>query len=48
MTVKVLMRVAPFDNFQLKQMEIKTAYLGAPIEEPVFIEQLEGFDCLDE
>ena len=32
----------------LKQMDIKTAYLNAPIEEDVFIKQPEGFELLDE
>ena len=41
------MRLANFKDYQLKQMEIKTADLNAPIEE-VVIKQPEGFELLDE
>ena len=34
------------NDYQLKQMDIKTAYLNAPIEEDVVIKQPEGFELL--
>ena len=40
-TIRILMS-------QLKQMDIKTAYLNAPIQEDVVIKQPEGFELLDE
>ena len=42
------MSLAISKDYQLKQMDIKTAYLIAPIEEVVVIKQLEGFEFLDE
>ena len=42
------MCLAISNDYQLKQRDIKTAYLNAPIEEDVVIEQPEGFEILDE
>ena len=42
-TIRILMCIAISNNYQLKQMDIKTAYLNAPIEEDVVIKQPEGF-----
>ena len=42
------MSLAISNDFQLKQMDIKTAYLNAPIGEDVVIKQPEGFKLLDE
>ena len=42
------MSLAISNDYQLKQMDIKTAYLNAPIEEDVVIKQPEGFELLDE
>ena len=46
--IRILMSLAISNDFQLKQMDIKTAYLSAPIEEDVVIKQPEGFEILDE
>ena len=46
-TIRILMFLAISNNYQLKQMDIKTAYLNAPIEEDVVIKQPEGFELLD-
>ena len=45
-TIRILMTIS--NDYQLKQMDIKTAYLNAPIEEDVVIKQPEGFGLLDE
>ena len=42
------MCLAISNDYQLEQMDIKTAYLTAPIEEDVVIKQPEGFNSLDE
>ena len=42
------MSVASSHNYQLKQMDLKTANLNAAIEEDVVIKQSEGVDLLDE
>ena len=47
-TIRILMSLAISKNYQLIQMDIKTAYLNAPIEEDVVIKQPEGFELLDE
>ena len=47
-TIRILMSLAISNNYQLKQMDIKTAYLNAPIEEDVVIKQPEGFELMDE
>ena len=47
-TIRILMSLAISNGYQLKQMDIKIAYLNAPIEEDVVIKQPEGFELLDE
>ena len=47
-TIRILMCLAISIDYQLKQMDIKTAYLKTPIEEYIIIEQPEGFEILDE
>ena len=42
------MSLAISNDYQLKQLDIKTAYLNAPIEEDVVIKQPEGFEIFDE
>ena len=42
------MCLAISNDYQLKQMDIKTTYLNAPIEEEAVIKQPEGFELLDE
>ena len=42
--IRILMCLAICNDYQLKQMDIKTAYLNAPIEEDVVIKQPEGFE----
>ena len=47
-TIRFWMSLAISNDYQLKQMDIKTAFLNAPIEEDVVIKQPEGFELLDE
>ena len=42
------MSLALSNDYHLKQINIKIAYLNAPIEEDVVIKQPEGFELLDE
>ena len=42
------MSLAKYNDYQLKQLDIKTAYLIAPIEEDIVFKQPEGFELLDE
>ena len=43
-TIRILMCLVVSNNYQFKKMDIKTAYLNAPIEEVVAIKQPEGFE----
>ena len=47
-TIRILMCLAFSSDYQLKQMDIKTADLNAPIDENEVIKQPEGFELLDE
>ena len=47
-SIRILMCLAVSNDYQLKQMNIKTAYINAPIEEDVVIKQPEGLEFLDE
>ena len=42
------MGLAISNDYQLKRIDIKTAYLNGPIEENVVFKQPESFDLLDE
>ena len=46
-TVQVLISDEVYKNTKIKQMEIKTAYLNADIEEEIFMQQPEGFEKFD-
>lgn len=43
-SIRVLMQKAAQDNLILHQMDVKTAYLHAPLDYEIFIEQPEGFE----
>jgi len=47
-TLRVLLAFAAHHGLKLKQLDVKTAYLNAPIEEEVYIEQPKGFEVRDE
>ena len=47
-TIRILMCLAISNGYQLKQMDKKTAYLNAPIEDVVISKQPEGSEFLDE
>ena len=42
-SLRILMQVAAHDNLVLNQMDVKTAYLNAPIDCDIYIEQPEGY-----
>lgn len=43
-SVRVLMQKAAQENLILHQMDVKTAYLHAPIDHEIYMEQPEGYD----
>ena len=43
-SVRKLMQLAVQDNLLVHQMDVKTAYLNAPIDCEIYIEQPEGFE----
>lgn len=43
-SIRVLMQCAIQENLILHQMDVKTAYLHAPIDFEVYVEQLEGYE----
>jgi len=43
-SVRALMQVAVQNDLIVHQMDVKTAYLHAPIDEEIFLEQPEGFE----
>lgn len=43
-SVRALMQIAAQDDFFVHQMDVKTAYLHAAIEEDIYLEQPEGFE----
>ena len=46
-TIRVLLSYLLYKNTELKQLDIKTAYLNADIEEEIFMQQPEGFEKFD-
>jgi len=46
-TVRVLLAAAVHKKMYLRQLDIKTAFLNGVIEEDVYMEQPEGFECGD-
>lgn len=47
-SVRALMQIAVQNNLIVHQMDVKTAYLHAPIHEEIFLEQPEGFEMMSE
>ena len=43
-SVRVLVQKAAQENFILHQMDVKTAYLNAPIDCEIYMEQPEGYE----
>lgn len=43
-SVRALMQIAAQNDFVVHQMDVKTAYLHAPLEEEIFMDQPEGFE----
>lgn len=43
-SVRALMQIAVQNDLIVHQMDVKTAYLHAPIEEEIYLEQPEGFE----
>ena len=46
-TFKILLALSAIENFFLKQMDVKAAYLHPKINEEVYLEQPKGFEKLD-
>ena len=46
-TFKILLALSAIENFFLKQMDVKSAYLHPKIDEEVYLEQPKGFEKLD-
>ena len=42
-SVRALMQIAAHNNFTVHQMDVKTAFLHAPIDTEIYLEQPEGF-----
>ena len=47
-SVRTLMQVAVQNDLIVHQMDVKTAYLHAPIDEEIFLEQPQGFENISE
>ena len=47
-SVRALMQVAVQNDLIVHQMDVKTAYLHAPIDEEIFLEQPQGFEKTSE
>lgn len=47
-SVRARMQIAVQNNLIVHQMDVKTAYLHAPIDEEIFLEQPEGFENMSE
>ena len=46
-TFKILLALSAIENFFLKQMDVKAAYLHPKIDEEVYLEQPKDFEKLD-
>ena len=46
-TLRTLLNVSVHENLMVHQMDVKTAYLNAPIDYEIFVEQPEGFEEKD-
>ena len=47
-SVRLLMQLAIENNMTIDQMDVKSAYLNAPIDKEIYVEQAKGFEKLDE
>ena len=47
-TVRTLMQVAVEHDLKVHQMDVRTAYLNAPIDCEVYVNQPEGFEVKEE
>ena len=47
-TIKIVLSLAVKNRYELKQLDIKTAYLRAKLDEDNLMKQPEGFDKIDE
>ena len=45
-TLRFLLSFAVQQDITLKQLDVKTAYLNAEIDEEIFVQQLLGFEVL--
>ena len=43
-SIRILLAIAAFHDYEIWQMEYKTAFLNGKLEEDVFMTQLEGFE----
>ena len=46
-SVRMLMQIAVQDDLLVHQMDVKTAYLNAPIDCEIYIEQPDGYEVYD-
>ena len=42
-SIKILLAIAAYYNYEIKQMDVKTAFLNDNLEEEVYMTQPEGF-----
>ena len=42
-SIKILLSIATHYDYEIWQMEVKTAFLNANLEEEIYMMQLEGF-----
>ena len=47
-SIRVVLQIAVNDNMCLSQMDVKTAYLNAPLDHTIYVKQPQGFQKLDE
>ena len=45
--IRMFLSYASHKNFKVYQMDVKSAFLNGDLEEEVYIEQLEGFQLID-
>ena len=46
-SIHTLFAVAPYYDYEIRQMDVKTAFLNGYLEEDIYIEQLIGFTSDD-
>ncbi|KAL4368275.1 hypothetical protein GQ457_05G028000 [Hibiscus cannabinus] len=46
-SIRILLDVAAFDDYEIWQMDVKTAFLNGKLEEDVYMTQLKGFVTLE-